>query len=824
MADGKVVIDVDLESKAAEKSADRLGSKLDGAFQDKNGRWRAANGRFLTMKEKAEMLGKSVGGIEKQGTRASFGIGKLVTSLGLVALASKGIQMVTNALDGAISRYDTLNSFPLVMEQIGFSSQDADKAIQRLSDGIDGLPTTLDSVAGTAQRIAVMTGDLDGAVETTLALNNAFISSGSDSANAARGLDQYVQMLAKGEVDLQSWRTLQETMGVALNDTAKAFGFAGKSAQNDLYDALKEGEITFDDFNAKLIELSNSQDGFADRARTSSGGIRTAWTNVKTAVVKGVADVIGSLDEALGGVGSIEGGINQIKGGIKTFFSMVSSNMPAIVEFFRNIKDIIVPLAPLIAGVVASIASFAGVVAVTNSVKNGITAVKVAFDALKLAFVTNPIGLVIAAIVGLIAVLVIAYQKSETFRNIVDTAFNAIKTVVVSVISTVSAFILEMWGFLVNWWQENNELIMSTVDIVWSKIQSIIQTVMNVIVPFLQVAWNSIKTLISVTWDFIKMYIQNALTLITGVIKAVMQVINGDWSGAWQTIKQTFTTMWNNMKAFAKTATDKIRTQIKDNFQKVKQHITNLLAQAAAALVSKFVEMVSKARNKAAEIVTTAKTKFQEVKQAIQDKLKESVQAVSDKVGEMPGKVRDKAGEMLSAGKDLVMGLINGIKNMGSGAIDAITGVVDGVVSKAKNLLKIKSPSRIFMGIGEFLSQGLSIGIDKQAKQAIKSSQNLAKGVTNAAEVKPRIGIKNRLQGVTAPIGNVMPISGAFGGSSVTNNNYSSNYDDGEVKSLLKQLVEKDPNLYVNGDKLGEVNDRLQAKRTSNYGRRVALD
>ncbi|MDP1051155.1 hypothetical protein, partial [Klebsiella quasipneumoniae] len=40
-------------------SIESISTKYDGAFQDKNGRWRAANGRFLTMKEKSEMLGKS---------------------------------------------------------------------------------------------------------------------------------------------------------------------------------------------------------------------------------------------------------------------------------------------------------------------------------------------------------------------------------------------------------------------------------------------------------------------------------------------------------------------------------------------------------------------------------------------------------------------------------------------------------------------------------------------------------------------------------------------------------------------------------------------
>ena len=158
-----------------------------------------------------------------------------------------------------------------------------------------------------------MTGDLDGAVETTLALNNAFLASGSSSADAQRGLEQYVQMLAKGEVDLQSFRSLQETMPIALNKVAEAFGMTGASAQNDLYDALKKGDITFDQFNGKLIELSNATGGFADMAKESTGGIATSWQNMKTAVVKGVADVIGAIDKSLGGVGSIAGIIDVFK-------------------------------------------------------------------------------------------------------------------------------------------------------------------------------------------------------------------------------------------------------------------------------------------------------------------------------------------------------------------------------------------------------------------------------------------------------------------------------------------------------------------------------
>src|SRR5690625_1676507 len=277
VADGKVVIDVILDDKQVGGGIKKVEGRLSG-----------------------------IAGAAKRGIAS---VGKLATALGVVALAYKGIDMVKQSLDGAIDRYDTLNNFPRVMEQIGFDAETSQKAIDKLSDGIQGLPTRLDEVASTAQNIAIMTGDLDGAVDTTLALNNAFLASGASTTDAERGLQQYVQMLSKGEVDLQSWRTLQETMGVALNQLAEDFGFTGASAQNDLYDALKDGEITFDEFNAKLIEASDAQGGFADMALTASEGVRTSWENIKTAVVIGVTNVIEEIDKMLSdaGFGGIHG-------------------------------------------------------------------------------------------------------------------------------------------------------------------------------------------------------------------------------------------------------------------------------------------------------------------------------------------------------------------------------------------------------------------------------------------------------------------------------------------------------------------------------------
>lgn len=225
-------------------------------------------------------------------SKAKSGVLDMTKALIGTKVVTTVFSTIAGSIDKAISRFDTMQQYPRMMEQIGFSSEQSERSIRKLSTGIEGLPTRLDEVVGTAQGLAVMTGDINKATDLTLALNNAFLASGSSSADASRGLIQYQQMLANGKVDMQSWRTLNETMGIGLMKTAEAFGFAGQSAKSDLYDALKGGTITFNEFSDKLIELNDGVGGFAEMASVGSKGIATSMQNIKTAVVNGVANVI----------------------------------------------------------------------------------------------------------------------------------------------------------------------------------------------------------------------------------------------------------------------------------------------------------------------------------------------------------------------------------------------------------------------------------------------------------------------------------------------------------------------------------------------------
>ncbi|VRB24882.1 phage minor tail protein [Streptococcus pneumoniae] len=301
---------------------------------------------------KVKVLNDELDKTAQKGDRGSDSLKKFAIGGAAFKLASKAVDLLTDSLGGAIQRFDTLESYPRVMQAMGHSTEDVTRSTKKLAAGIEGLPTTLNEVVGTAQRLTSITGDINKSTDLTLALNNAFLASGSSSADASRGLQQFSQMLSVGKVDMQSWKTLQETMPYALQKTTESFGFAGQSAQNDFYSALKEGRITFNQFSSKLVELNGGVGGFAELAKTNSKGIQTSFGNLKNAVVKGVANTIKALDDLTKAATgkTIAENFDALKVIINAAFGVIVNVIKASTPVFQTLFSIL--------GIGASVISF----------------------------------------------------------------------------------------------------------------------------------------------------------------------------------------------------------------------------------------------------------------------------------------------------------------------------------------------------------------------------------------------------------------------------------------------------------------------------------
>ena len=115
----------------------------------------------------------------------------------------------------------------------------------------------------------------------------------------------------------------------------------------------------------------------------------------------------------------------------------------------------------------------------------------------------------------------------------------------------------------------------------------------------------------------------------------------------------------------------------------------------------------------------------------IEDKWPAVKEAVKSAIDKAKGAVANAGSKLLQAGKDLIQGFINGIASKAWAVISKATEVVGGAVTAVKNFLGINSPSRVFMEIGKYTAQGMSIGLDKYAYLAEDSASGLAENVVN---------------------------------------------------------------------------------------------
>jgi phage-related protein len=170
---------------------------------------------------------------------------------------------------------------------------------------------------------------------------------------------------------------------------------------------------------------------------------------------------------------------------------------------------------------------------------------------------------VIAAIVGLGAAFVIAYQKVDWFRAMVDaawawiknaffTALEFIKGVVKSVMSAVGSFIGDQLAKYKALWDEHGGTIKQLIHNAFTGIQATIIVVMGVIKGIFQTVWPIISGIVKIAWGIIKTVIGSGVDIIVGLIDAAMSLLTGDWKGAWEAIKGIGENIWHNIEGFFK--------------------------------------------------------------------------------------------------------------------------------------------------------------------------------------------------------------------------------------------------------------------------------
>lgn len=607
-------------------------------------------------------------------------IKNIVAGLGITKLISSAFNTISNSMDDAIKRVDTLNNFPRVMSNLGISAEDAQKSIDKMGKKLLGLPTTLDQGALAVQRFTSKNGDVAKSTDLFLALNNAILAGGAPTEMQATALEQLAQAYAKGKPDMMEWRSAMSAMPAQLKQVAEAMGYVDADA---LGEALRSGKVSMDDFMDTITKLNKKGiDGFQSfekQARNSTGGIANSITVAKTQVVKGLADMITAVNRGLqeANLPSIGEIIATIGKKAKEVLDVVANNLPQAIQLFKDLIPYLTAIGTAILAwkvgttIQSMVTGFQeaklalqlftmqteattiaqGLMNGTLSIAEGLVALLTgkmtlaelaqagmakAQALLNAVMSANPIGLVALAVAGLVTAFVLLWKKSEAFRNFWIGLWEDIKKAFEPVINSLVEMFKSAWDLI---------------KVVWDKVQPYFQLIFNNIKIFVDVLKNNLATsfqtawkLIKIVWDTVAVYFKTVFDTITGIFKAVKSVLSGDFKGAWEAIKSVFAGWGNYFRS-----------------------LFNSLVNVFATIGSHF----------------------------------------------------------LSIGKNIVTGIWNGISGSLSWIKSKISGWVGNVTSFIKKLFGIHSPSTVFRDeVGKMLARGIGVGFEEGIDDVYKDMQD----------------------------------------------------------------------------------------------------
>lgn len=691
------------------------------------------------------------------GSSISSTFKSMAGAMGVVAIAGKAWDVVKDSMSGAINRFDTLNKYPVVMKALDYSTKDVARSTAILSKGIDGLPTSLQDVTSVAQQLAPLTGSATKASKSAIALNNAFLASGASVADTSRGLQQYTQMLSTGKVDLMSYRTLMETMPIALRKVANSFGFTGKSAEQDLYKALQSGQITVDQLNDRFIKLNGGVNGFAQLAKKNSEGIGTSFANLKNAVVKNLANMLSAIDNGFkqAGFGSIAQVLDNMKGSINSAFQVIGpvvTNATVVILNFVKVvggalksafsNDIFRTAVVGILGFVGAVMAAHKVISIFTTLRSAIVGLSVIAKAGNLAMAFSE------AMSTLAKTSKIAGRAMKAFSAVASLGpWGIIAVAIAAVVAALTYFFTQtktgrtLWQSFTTWLSGAWQSLVGVATTVWNAIGNAINAVVNFIKPYWQALvtfftgiWTSIVAGVTPIWQGLVNVFNSIINTIVAVWQALAPIIVPIVAGVVAiigatliTIVTVFQTVWNMLVPIVQVVWQLISTVVSTAITMLGTVIQTGLAIIVAiwnVVWNTFSIVVSTVWNVITTIISTVLNVIAGIIQAITAAIQ----------GDWSG--------AWNAIQNVVSTVLNAISSIVSSVLSGVAGIFSGVMNGLKSVV-----STVWNGIKSLFSEGVNfiksvvhIDLGAAGRAIMNSLWNGMKSIWN--------GIKNWVSGI----------------------------------------------------------------------------
>ncbi|MCU4956065.1 phage tail tape measure protein [Bacillus thuringiensis] len=294
------------------------------------------------------------------------------------------------------------------------------------------------------------------------------------------------------------------------------------------------------------------------------------------------------------------------------------------------------------------------------------------------------------------------------------------------------------------------------VDGTWKFIKNSVQKAVNTWKKIFTTGWNAIKRIFSMALALIKQYVKTEFEKMKNTISSVFNTIKEIVKKAWDSIKSTFTTVLKFLKDFVKSSWESIKDTISSVMNTIKnviQSAWNFIKFTIINAVREFVGFVitnfNKLYNTITDVVGGIKefivSNFKTIKKAITGAFTGVVDTVKDVFSKVGSIVKNVAKDAVSWGKDIIAGIGEGMSGMADWLIKKAKGVVSGIPKAVLKFFGIRSPSRLMMEYGGYITEGLGVGMEKMIPAVDKASELLNKAVVPPKPMKLVTDVSNQI-------------------------------------------------------------------------------
>ena len=699
------------------------------------------------VKLKSELASAKTGGLDQASKSTSSLTQKL--GVGTVAMGSfigaigatvvgKAFSLITNNVQGAITRIDTLTNATRNFQNMGVKTSVVNTQMNNLKNAINGLPTSLDSaVSGVQLLTSSLNGNMPQSVSVFKALNDGILGFGGTTEQVTNSITQLSQAFSNGKIDAETWNSLIDSgLGPTLNAMAKQMGITTGALKS----GLSDGSISVSQFNDALVNLDkNGGGGIASLSKIvqdSTSGIGTSIANAKTAVTRGVADMITAINNGLKsldittplgkitGIGSIisqlgtvvEQTFRAIGQAIPQAFSGLSGVISSLVGSGNQIQTLFATILTTISGVLGTM-DFS---ALTNLAQAILPALKSGFQTF-LGYVTPAIQPLLNAFVNL--------------WNAIQPIVNVIASSLMPVFQILGAF---LGGFVSG--------VMGALTTAFN----VLAGVARVLTPVIQFVGSVIQALapIFVTVAGFIGQLMGQFAGFNGVLGVVGKVVSSVFSGIigfgsrlFGSLSGVFNNIANGFRIMG-SGLGSVGSGISNTFSSI--------IGFAGRMVSGIIGAVS---GVAGRIASHFSGVFGAISRAI--------------------------GNVTDIGANIVNGIAQGIRGAWGSVTSAIGALTDMIPKKIRSLLGIHSPSRVMRDmVGKFIPQGIAVGMTSQegfiSSHAQKLKDQLTGSMSNIS--LPSIGLA----------GGSLAAAGKY--TSTTSNQVTINVNGANPDSVVPQI------------------------------------